>query len=64
MLPNLGVVVFLALSWLLCGRAPTGTDLGRVALLLGVGGLAFAQIVQLANLTINLEQVDTTVAGH
>lgn len=53
MLNGLGVVVFLALPWLLGGGAPTWTDLGRVALLLGVGGLAFGQIVQLANLTID-----------
>ncbi len=56
MLNGLGVVVFFALPWLLGGRAPTWTDLGRVALLLGVGGLAFRQIVQLANLTIDSER--------
>jgi len=56
MLNGLGVVVFLALPWLLGGRAPTWTDLGRVALLLGFGGLAIVQIVQLANLTIDPER--------
>ena len=56
MLNGLGVVVFLALPWLLGGGAPTWIDLGRVALLLGFGGLALVQIVQLANLTIDPER--------
>ena len=56
MLNGLGIVVFIGLPWLLGDRASTWADLGRVALVLGFGGLAFGQIVQLANLTIDPER--------
>jgi hypothetical protein len=56
MLNGLGVVVFLGLPWLLAGRTPSWTDFGRVALLLVLGGFAFGQIFQLANLTIDTER--------
>ena len=56
MLNGLGVVVFIGLPWLLGDRTSTWAGLGQVALLLGFGGLAFGQIVQLANLTIDPER--------